>query len=527
MLETSKTADAEENPQHCGIRLRVYPTRKQLRLAGNWMHLAHKFHNEAVAFLKTSRKQRWVWIQKHPALSRDWIPEEFAGSDTSAASKWLTGRLKKARAILEAHGGVQCPKNSIGLAVHHLSSGEIREIEDAWLLGIPRTCLDQVLQDMKKTVSKAISDRQKKSKKSAGFPDFHRWQHSQSVRFQVNPEKHNDLKNHWDIGEPYIPGLGRLKFRDNLDLPKTTPGMITLSRNAANQYHISFLCAPGEGTSASWTQQALPLDAQGLPKTNGFDLSLSHVAVDTDGKKLGRKNYLKRCKNKLKKASQGLSRKKHGSGHWKKQARQVGKLHVAVANEREHDLRAHAKEVVKYTAIICMEDNWAIAFLLQNHCLSASAQDAGLGMFRRFVNEEAAKLGHLVLKCERFDASSKTCSACGHIYKELTLAERTWTCAMCHALHDRDENAAVNIRVMALKKAIADLSSAPEMGAQVLSSHRLHPDLEASIARGDLTALLELFSRESHQKAKSVLDLRVDETRILPVNPLAAVGNGC
>ena len=536
----------------CGMKLRVYPGESQGYRAGTWLFQAHRFRNEAVAYVTQRRGLRAAWLRQHPALARDGLPPELAGSDASACSLWLTARLEAARDRVRLEGGVSCSKRTITQAVAQMSRGEREAIEDAWLLALPRTVLNQVVQDLKKTISKALKDRTpgnlsksgphptknaqkvpgtqsvpaafhpsastvrqafqgthgasgaigtpkasfKFSLKLAGFPTFRRWQHATSVRLQVAADKQADFKDHWAAGNLYVPGLGRLRFRDAQALPATPPKLITLSRNAANQWHVSFLCASGEGLAQKHQAKrsvALPLDEQGLPKTIGLDLSLTSLAIDHDGKALGRERYLKKYQKKLTLRSQQLSRKTRGSRRWQKAARNVGKLHVRIANVREADLKGKAQALVQANAIICLED-FPLAFMLQNQRLSASTHDAGWATFKRFVHEEAAKYGRLVLTCGRFDASSKTCSACGQVNQRLKLNDRTWTCPSCDVHHHRDANAAVNVRRMALQKAIGACPKASETDAGTLSKHRLNSALEGFLARGGLTALLEAHS---------------------------------
>ena len=417
--------NAPANPTeglHCGMKLRVYPGKAQGYRAGTWLFQAHRFRNEAVAYVNQRRGLRAAWLRHHPALARDGLPPELAGSDASACSLWLTARLEAARDRVRLEGGVSCSKHTITQAVAQMSRGERESIEDAWLLALPRTVLDQVVQDLKKAIGKAIKDRTlgKPSKsgaqptktaqgwpgaphaspstvrqafqratgtpgaagtpknaftsslKRAGFPTFRRWQHATSVRLQVNAAQNAGFRDHWSAGALYVPGLGRMRFRDAQALPKTPPKLITLSRNAANQWHVSFLCAAGEGLAQKHQAKravALPLDEQGLPKTVGLDLSLTSLAIDHDGKALGRERYLKKYQKKLTRRAQQLSRKTRGSRRWQKAARNVGRLHVRIANGRQADLQAKAQALVQANAIVCLEE-FPLAFMLQNPRLS-------------------------------------------------------------------------------------------------------------------------------------------------------------
>jgi len=89
--------------------------------------------------------------------------------------------------------------------------------------------------------------------------------------------------------------------------------------------------------------------------------------------------------------------------------------------------------------------------MLKNHNLALSISDAGWGMFVEMLEYKAEWHGVNILKIGRFDPSSKTCSNCGNINKELALKDRTWTCKGCGTVLDRDINAAINIKNFALR----------------------------------------------------------------------------
>ena len=165
-----------------------------------------KFRNEVVAFCQQLRKERGIWIYQNPTVFAAWntILEEFrqeqkkqkeqqkeldqlapqktvlppvtldpylvkmfpaclTQGDVLAASSWLTQRLEVARMEAKMLWGVDAPKQQLGATPFRswgqLTDDEKGEIPDSWLLTLPRTILDQCLQDMGKTYNKAIKDR--------------------------------------------------------------------------------------------------------------------------------------------------------------------------------------------------------------------------------------------------------------------------------------------------------------------------------------------------------------------------------
>ncbi len=544
MLSVQPISPEEPERTLCAMKLRVYPTGPQSGRLGHWLYCAHRFRNEAVVWLKDWRKHRAIWFAENPAAKglkgKDLdalLPPHLAGNPINACSSWLTARLQHAREVVPHELGLVEGERSmrgVGEAVHarlkHLSRLERDELTDAWLLTVPRTVFNQVMQDLKKTWSKALKDRKDKLKKPAGFPSLRKFSYASSVRVQLEAPKNQAVRNHWAKGQVFIPGLGKLDFRDSgYMLPKTAPSLFTLGRDAAGRIHATFVCVEGEGpwagegslkrqnrlerkalrekrcsTSAgphglslAGALAPLPKDpVTGLPKVGSIDLGLTSRSTTADGKKSGRVRHLKRYARRLRRLNKRLARQEYRSRRWQKTKRDIGRTHTKVTFQRDALLNEEAQSLVQSHAILCLETLF-LAFLMKNRSLAGSAADAALGKFQKKIEHEAAKCGHLILRCGQFDASSKTCSVCKTKNKDLKLRHRSWTCGECGTLHDRDINAAVNIQEMALLRAISHFSTVPESGIRTLLPAGLHPELATFVARRGLTAFLELRSRES------------------------------
>jgi len=546
----------------------------------HYLYWVQKFRNEVVAFCEQRRKARNLWLHNHPVLTVGWkalgmdedatltlLPEDIAGNDVNAASKWLTQRLEQARSEVTSLSGwnIKAHKKQLRAAVYsvwvNLSKAERDEIPDAWLLTLPRTILDQCLQDMNKTYAKALKDRKSKIKNPAGFPQFQKHSYPYSVRFQIATSQNKTYVEAWNTAyankskEIYIPSLGVVKFRDKQDIPAVPPELITIARNSSGQFHLTFVNKdPTTMTNAQLrnvNDHVLPCEEiydpnlkamVMVPVTRGGDVGLKTLVTysqklakqqaDAEKKEVARINFFQRQEKRLRWANKILARKKHGSKRWLKQKIKQGRVHTQTTNQRHDYLRKEAHDLVEHTAIVCLEDLF-VGFMLKNKHLSKSAADASLGAFKRYIQWEARKAGHLVLECGRFDATSKTCHACQYYYKDLSLDERTWVCPDCHIKHDRDANAAINIRQMALLKTIKGLGngtivlcypqkskakkglSASGNGApKMLSPYPLHKDLTAFIERGGLTSLLTLKCVNESQVGES--QLLSGEAFILP-----------
>lgn len=126
------------------------------------------------------------------------------------------------------------------------------------------------------------------------------------------------------------------------------------------------------------------------------------------------------------------------------------KLHEKVANQRRDFLHKESFKLVSENQTIAIED-LNVKGMLKNHCLAKSISDVGWSMFTTMLEYKCEWYGVNLLKIGRFEPSSKTCSNCGTLNKELTLKDRDWTCKGCGTHHDRDINAAVNIKNFALR----------------------------------------------------------------------------
>lgn len=157
--------------------------------------------------------------------------------------------------------------------------------------------------------------------------------------------------------------------------------------------------------------------------------------------------HLQKSLNRLAFLQKGLSRKVKGSSNREKARRKVARLHERISNQRKDTLHKTTYRLTHDNQVltICMED-LNVKGMTRKHHLSKSINDASFGMFCTMIEYKCSWYGVNLVKIDRFTPSSKTCSHCGHIYKDLKLSERSWTFTECGTHHDRDFNASVNIK---------------------------------------------------------------------------------
>ena len=184
--------------------------------------------------------------------------------------------------------------------------------------------------------------------------------------------------------------------------------------------------------------------------TVGIDLGIKTLATCSDGERFENQKHFRRNLRRIQGLSKGLSRKVEGSQNWWKQTKKLAKAHYRVACQRYDALHKMSTHVARSYALIGLED-LNTKGMLANHCLAQAVSDASFFEVKRQLLYKAEQYGGSVQLVDRWYASSKTCSRCGWINDDLTLADRVFICHDCGLVIDRDLNAAINIRKEALR----------------------------------------------------------------------------
>ena len=184
----------------------------------------------------------------------------------------------------------------------------------------------------------------------------------------------------------------------------------------------------------------------------GIDLGIKSLAVCSDGRTFDNPKNLQRSLEHLALLQKRMSRKRKGSANRNKARIRVARLQEHIANCRRDNLHkiAHALTHDSQVRTICMED-LNVKGMQRNHHLAQAVGDASFGTFLTMLEYKCRWYGVNLIKIDRFAPSSKTCGKCGYVYKGLKLSERSWTCPECGTHHDRDFNAACNIKESGLK----------------------------------------------------------------------------
>jgi putative transposase len=185
----------------------------------------------------------------------------------------------------------------------------------------------------------------------------------------------------------------------------------------------------------------------------GVELGVVDLAVLSTGERIEAPRALRHYEKKLRRLNKELARRSKGGTNWQKTKAKLARLHERIASVRQdvtHKLTAMLVQRFRWIGI----EDLHVKGMATNRHLAKSLMDAAMAEVGRQLAYKAPLAGSTLVVADRFYPSSKTCSACGVVYADLTLGQRTWTCDACGAEHDRDENAAKNLKLLAEAHAV-------------------------------------------------------------------------
>jgi putative transposase len=310
-----------------------------------------------------------------------------------------------------------------------------RTAERSWLGEVSVVVLQQSLRDAEKAYRNFFASLKGTRKgPKVGPPRLKSRKDSrQSIRFTANARW-----NITDQGRLNLPKIGAVKVTWSRTLP-TTPTSVTVIKDAAGRFFASFVI----DTEPAADQARMPE----TDRTVGIDLGLTHFAVLSDGTKIDSPRFLRRAEKKLKKTQRELSRKRKGSKNRAKARLKAARAHAAVADARREFHHQLSTKLISENQGIAVED-LSVAGLARTK-LAKSVHDAGWSSFVNMLEYKAERYGRTLVKIGRFTPTSQTCSTCGAVDGPKPLGVREWTCTACGTVHDRDTNAAINVKTAA------------------------------------------------------------------------------
>lgn len=309
---------------------------------------------------------------------------------------------------------------------------QLKQTEEyKWLKEVSSESLQQSLRNLDNAYTQFF-----KAKK--GFPKFKSKKHSKDcVKFIMNVGF--DFDN-WRVK---VPKCGWVKLCKNkaFDLSTSKIGTLTVSRDKCGEYWCTIVVEDNR------PQKSKAKISEGT--SVGIDLGIKDYAILSDGTKYSNPKYYERNRLKLKVLQQKFARTQKGSNHHQVMRLKVARQYRKITNSRIDFLHKLSTDLIRRYDTICLE-NLNVEGMMKNHNLAMAIQSASWGEFVRQIKYKAEWEGKNIVFIGRFEPSSKTCSKCGYVKCDLKLSDREWVCPICGEHHDRDVNAAVNIKRFAL-----------------------------------------------------------------------------
>ena len=314
--------------------------------------------------------------------------------------------------------------------------------EFEWLTECYSQCLQQSVLNLSQAFINFFDGRAK-------YPTFKNRHSRQSIQYPQNVKILSDA----EIKFPGKLGVVPAKIhRDCEGMLKT----VTVSKLPDGRYYASLLLDDKSEKPESSSEG----------KAIGVDLGLIDFAVTSDGSKFTNPKHLKKHEQNLKRKQRKLSRKRDKTTNKRRKAKlALAKVHSKVSFVREDFLHKLSRKIVNENQVIVVED-LAVKNMVKNHTLAKAISDVGWGMFCTMLKYKAEQEGKVYLEINRFFPSSHLCNTTLLSVPKMALEVRSFLCPHCNVQHDRDVNAALNIRDEGLR-ILALGTSASALGGNV------------------------------------------------------------
>ena len=238
-----------------------------------------------------------------------------------------------------------------------------------------------------------------------------------------------------------LPKIGKVKMVCHRPVPDDWKlKSVTVSQEPDGKYYVSVLFEYVTSIVEVPSKTSL-----------GLDYSMSSLYVDSDGNSCGYPKFYKQALDRLAREQRKLSKMEKGSNNYYKQRKKVARLHKHISNQRKDFLHKQSTEIANRVDTVCIE-NLDMKKMSQEYNFGKTISDNGWGLFTNYLEYKLRDRGKHYVKIDKFYPSSQICHCCGFKNEEIKdFAIRKWTCPKCKNEHDRDVNAAINIRNEGIK----------------------------------------------------------------------------
>jgi putative transposase len=205
--------------------------------------------------------------------------------------------------------------------------------------------------------------------------------------------------------------------------------------------------------------------------TVGIDAGITSLVTLSTGEKIANPRHERKDRARLARAQRRLSRKAKGSANREKARVKVARVQARITDRRRDFLHKLTTRLARENQAVVIED-LNVTNMTRNHSLARAISDAAWRQMRVMLEYKCQWHGRDLVVIDRWYPSSKICSACGHEAADLPLSIREWECANCSTRHDRDINAALNIRAAGLAVLACGASVRPQRESSLAGSRR-------------------------------------------------------
>jgi putative transposase len=299
----------------------------------------------------------------------------------------------------------------------------------AWLAEVSNIVLQQSFRDLQTAWSNYFSSLKGKRKgKKVGRPKFKKKQSRQAIRFRVGGfSVHSQSVK--------LAKIGHIPMEVSRALP-SEPSSVTIIKDTTGRYFASFVV------------EVQPFKAIETKNSIGIDLGLTHFAILSNGEKIENPRIHQLLLKRIKRANRKLSKCSKGSNRREVAKLKLAKIHAKAKDSRTDFLHKLTTKLACENQALAIED-LNVSGLVKNRKLSRAISDAGWYSFRQLLTAKCDKYDRHLVVINRWEATSQKCSACGFHGGKKELHVREWECLSCGTKHDRDINAANNIKVEA------------------------------------------------------------------------------
>lgn len=306
------------------------------------------------------------------------------------------------------------------------------KLEFPWLKEIDSLALSNAQQNLEKAYKNFFKTPK------IGFPKF-KSKHKSKLTYTTNNQNGTICIKDSLLKLPKIKSLIKIKRHRNIPQNYNIKSA-TISKSASGKYFVSILF--------EYENQVI----EKVPQTFlGLDFSMHELFVSSEGRYANYPRYYRLAQEKLSKEQRKLSKMQKGSKNRAKQRIKLAIAYEKVANQRRDFLHKLSRKLVNKFDCICIE-NLDMKALSQALNFGKSVMDNGWGMFTTFLQYKLEQMGKKLIKVGKYFASSQICNKCGYKNKQVKdLSIRKWICPHCGVKHDRDINAAINIKNEGIK----------------------------------------------------------------------------